>query len=115
VLPPRVGQRLQTLPRGRLTSTRPRESNAQRPSPQTVTDATSWPERPVGDRTEASTVAEERPTRRTTRIESRLTEDVQAAAAGHTTVMTLTNEVLNVATTVADADLSIPAGFNEVK
>jgi hypothetical protein len=29
--------------------------------------------------------------------------------------MTLTNEVLNVATTVADADLSIPAGFNEVK
>jgi hypothetical protein len=38
-----------------------------------------------------------------------------AAAAGHTTVMTLTNEVLNVGTTVVDADVSIPAGFKEVK
>jgi hypothetical protein len=37
------------------------------------------------------------------------------AAPGHTTVMTLTNEVLRVATTVADADLSIPAGFKEDK
>ena len=36
-----------------------------------------------------------------------------AAAPGHTTVMTLTNEVLRVGTTVADADVSIPAGFKE--
>jgi hypothetical protein len=38
-----------------------------------------------------------------------------AAAAGHTTVMTLTNEVLNVGTTVVDADVSIPTGFKEVR
>ena len=37
-----------------------------------------------------------------------------AAAAGHTTVMTLTNEVLKIGTTVVDADVSIPAGFKEV-
>src|SRR5688572_23580780 len=35
------------------------------------------------------------------------------AAAGHTTVMTLTNEVLSVGTAVGDADVSIPAGFKE--
>jgi hypothetical protein len=38
-----------------------------------------------------------------------------AAAPGHTTVMTLTNEVLNVGMTVVDADVSIPAGFKEVR
>lgn len=38
-----------------------------------------------------------------------------SAAPGHTTVMTLTNEVLGVGTTVADADVSIPAGFKEVR
>jgi hypothetical protein len=38
-----------------------------------------------------------------------------AAAPGHTTIMTLTNEVLKVGTTVLDADLSIPAGFKESK
>jgi len=38
-----------------------------------------------------------------------------AAAPGHTTVMTLTNEVLNVGTTVVDADVSIPTGFKEVR
>jgi hypothetical protein len=37
------------------------------------------------------------------------------AAPGHTTVMTLTNEVLRVGTTVADADVSIPAGFKQDK
>ena len=36
-----------------------------------------------------------------------------AAAPGHTTVMTLTNEVLNVGMTVVDADVSIPTGFKE--
>jgi hypothetical protein len=38
-----------------------------------------------------------------------------AAAPGHTTVMTLTNEVLSVRTTVADGDVSIPTGFKEVR
>jgi len=37
------------------------------------------------------------------------------AAPGHTLVMTTTNEVLKVGTTVVDADLSIPAGFKENK
>ena len=37
-----------------------------------------------------------------------------AAAAGHTTVMTLTDEVLKIGTTVVDADVSVPAGFKEV-
>ena len=39
----------------------------------------------------------------------------QAAATGRVTFMTMTNEVLKVATTVADADLAIPAGFKESK
>ena len=38
-----------------------------------------------------------------------------AAAPGHTTIMTLTNEVLKIGTTVVDADLAIPAGFKENK
>jgi hypothetical protein len=38
-----------------------------------------------------------------------------AAAPGHTTIMTTTSEVLKIATTVVDADLSIPAGFKENK
>ena len=38
-----------------------------------------------------------------------------AAAPGHATIMTTTNEVLKVASTVVDADLSIPAGFKENK
>src|SRR5262245_44684061 len=38
-----------------------------------------------------------------------------AAAPGHTTIMTTTSEVLKIATTVADADLAIPAGFKENK
>jgi hypothetical protein len=38
-----------------------------------------------------------------------------AAAPGHTTIMTTTSEVLKIATTVVDTDLSIPAGFKENK
>ena len=36
-------------------------------------------------------------------------------AGAHATFMTMTNEVLKVATTVSDADLAIPAGFKENK
>jgi hypothetical protein len=37
------------------------------------------------------------------------------AASGRVTVMTTTSEVLKIATSVADADLGIPAGFKETK
>jgi hypothetical protein len=38
-----------------------------------------------------------------------------AAAPAHATIMTLTNEILKVGSTVVDADLSIPANFKESK
>jgi hypothetical protein len=39
----------------------------------------------------------------------------QTAASGRATVMTITNEVLKVATSVSDAELALPAGFKEAR
>jgi hypothetical protein len=39
----------------------------------------------------------------------------QPAASDRVTFMTMTNEILKVATTVADDDLALPAGFKENK
>jgi hypothetical protein len=39
----------------------------------------------------------------------------QQASGSHVTVMTMTNEILKVATSVSDADLALPSGFKETK
>jgi hypothetical protein len=49
------------------------------------------------------------------RRRSNNTANAQAAATGRATFMTMTNEVLKVTTSVADAEVAIPAGFKESK
>ncbi|MFB3855372.1 MAG: hypothetical protein ACE148_16350 [Vicinamibacterales bacterium] len=49
------------------------------------------------------------------RIAKKKPEDTDASKAGRTTIMTTTNEVLSVQTTVAPDDVQIPAGFREKK
>jgi hypothetical protein len=49
------------------------------------------------------------------RVGNRGNSNNQAAASGRATFMTMTNEVLKVSTTVADADIAVPAGFKEAR
>jgi hypothetical protein len=41
--------------------------------------------------------------------------NAQPASSSHVTVMTITGEILRVATSVSDVDLALPAGFRETK
>ena len=49
------------------------------------------------------------------KVEERAAENTASSTPGRSTIMTSTSELLSVSSSVADADVTLPAGFKEKK